>query len=111
MFCLQTPRQVEYSDWLISSVGVLDLVGCVKLGLSCRFGDASSGELAVSSEAVNAEREFLAGHIGWILTEKLCKTDAEVVDVLIGSALNFDQFVAEKLCKNDVEVAEKGVGT
>ena len=43
---------------------VLDLVGCVKLGLSCRFGDASSGELAVSSEAVNAERKFLAGHIG-----------------------------------------------
>ena len=63
MFCLQTPRQVEYSDWLISSVVVLDLVGCVKLGLSCRFDDASSGELAVSSEAVNAERKFLAGPI------------------------------------------------
>ena len=29
-----------------------------------------------------------------------------MVDVLIGSALNFDQFIAEKLCKNDVEVAE-----
>ena len=64
VFCLQTPRQVEYSDWLISSVVGLDLAGCVKLGLSCRFGDASSGELAVSSEAVNAERKFLAGHIG-----------------------------------------------
>ena len=64
VFCLQTPRQVEYSDWLVGSVVVLDLVGCVKLGLSCRFDDASSGELAVSSEAVNAERKFLAGHIG-----------------------------------------------
>ena len=55
---------MEYSDWLISSVVGLDLAGCAKLGLSCRFGSASSGELAVSSEAVNAERKFLAGHIG-----------------------------------------------
>ena len=45
------------------------------------------------------------------LTEKLCKTDAEVVDVLIGSALNFDQFAAEKLCKNDVEVVAVPVGS
>ena len=54
---------MEYSDWLISSVVGLDLAGCVKLGMSCRIGDASSGELAVSSEAVNAERKFLAGPI------------------------------------------------
>ena len=80
---------MEYSDWLVSSVVVLDLAGCVKLGLSCRFGSASSGELAVSSEAVNAERKFLAGHIGRILTEKLCKTDTEVVDVPVGLMLNF----------------------
>ena len=132
MFCLQTPRQVEYSDWLVGSVVVLDLVGCVKLGLSCRFDDASSGELAVSSEAVNAERKFLAGHIGWILTEKLCKTDAEVMDVLVGLVLNFWPVLCrkvvqkwcrsggcscwscvefwpvcrQKLCKNGVEVAE-----
>ena len=43
-------------------------------------------KLAVSSEAINAERKFLA--------------------VPIGSALNFDQFAAKKLCKNDVEVVE-----
>ena len=110
MFCLQTPRQVEYSDWLVGSVVVLDLVGCVKLGLSCRFDDASSGELAVSSEAVNAERKFLAGHIGWILTEKLCKTDAEVMDVLVGLALNFWPICAEKLCKNDAGVVDVPVG-
>ena len=59
VFCLQTPRQVEYSDWLISSVVGLDLTGGAKLGLSCRFSSASSGELAVSSEAVMPNGSFL----------------------------------------------------
>ena len=64
MFCLQTPRKVEYSDWLVCSVVVLDLVGCVTLGLSFIFDDAISVALAVSSDAVNAERTFLAVHFG-----------------------------------------------
>ena len=48
------------------------------------FDDASSGELAVSSEAVNAGRKFLAGHVGWILTEKLCKNGVEVAEIFWG---------------------------